>query len=79
MMQKSKKYTGIYLNKKQNGDISYYITYRDEHDKFKRIKVGDESKGINQAYCKTKRDEILNKIRLGEEPPCQRQFNEVKR
>jgi len=68
-MQKSKKYTGVYLNKKQNGDISYYITYRDENDKFKRVKVGDESKGINQAYCNTKRNEILNNIRLGEEPP----------
>ena len=27
--------------KKENGDISYYITYKDEFNKLKRIKVGD--------------------------------------
>lgn len=55
--------------KKENGDISYYITYKDEFNKLKRIKVGDKSQGITEPYCNRKRNEILNKIRLGEDIP----------
>ena len=47
--------------KKENGDISYYITYKDEFNKLKRIKVGDKSQGITEPYCNRKRNEILNK------------------
>lgn len=66
----SKKYgSAIQLYKKINKDIAYYITYKDENNKLKRIKIGDKSKGITEAYCNQKRIEILNNIRLGEEPP----------
>jgi integrase len=54
---------------KENGDVSYYITYKDEFNKLKRIKVGDKSQGITEPYCNRKRSEILNKIRLGEDIP----------
>jgi hypothetical protein len=67
----SKKYgTAIQLYKKVNGDIAYYITYKDEDNKLKRIKVGDKSKGITESYCNQKRIEIINSIKLGEEPPA---------
>lgn len=66
----SKKYDGVQLYHKANKDISYYIRYRDDENKLKRIKIGDKSKGITEIYCYQKRAEILNNIRLGEEPPA---------
>lgn len=66
----SKKYDGVQLYHKNNKDISYYIRYKDESNKLRRIKIGDKSKGITEAYCYQKRAEILNNIRLGEEPPA---------
>lgn len=68
-MNKSNKYTGVYFNELQNGDKAYYITYKDSDAKMKRIKVGLHSGGVREAFCKIKRDEILNNQRLGEEPP----------
>ncbi|MDP2077321.1 MAG: site-specific integrase [Sulfuricurvum sp.] len=69
-MTKSNKYTGIYYNELQNGDKAYYITYKDGEGKMKRIKIGLHSAGVREAFCKQKRDEILNNQRLGEEPPA---------
>jgi integrase len=67
----SKKYgTAVQLYKKTNGDIAYYITYKDEFNKLKRLKIGDKSKGITESYCNQKRIEIINSIKLGEEPPA---------
>jgi integrase len=65
----SKKYDGIQLYHKANKDISYYIRFRDENNKLKRIKIGDKSQGITEAFCNQKRIEILNNVRLGEESP----------
>lgn len=69
-MTKSNKYTGIYYNELQNGDKAYYITYKDSEAKMKRVKVGLHSAGVREAFCKQKRDEILNNQRLGEDPPA---------
>jgi len=66
----SKKYDGVQLYHKSNKDVSYYIRYKDEQGKLRRIKIGDKSKGITENYCSQKRAEILNHIRLGEEPPA---------
>jgi len=66
---KSKKYTGVYIKKLNNGDISYSIIYKDENGKTKRIVVGRKSRGITEPYCLQKRNEILNKIKLGEDIP----------
>jgi hypothetical protein len=65
----SKKYDGVQLYKKANGDISYYVRYKDENLKIVRVKIGDKSKGITEHFCNQKRNEILNKIRLGEDIP----------
>ena len=66
----SKKYgTAVQLYYKANGDISYYITYKDENNKLKRIKIGDKSKGITEPFCNQKRNEVINSIRLGTDVP----------
>lgn len=66
--QKSKKYTGVYSQELQNGDKSYYITYK-ENKKDVWRKIGLHSEGIREAYCFQKRNEITSKLRLGEELP----------
>ena len=71
----SKKYDGVQLYQKKNKDISYYIRYKDENEKLVRIKIGDKSKGITEPYCKQKRDEILNKIRIGEDKDLENKTN----
>jgi integrase len=63
----SKKYQGVQTYKKSNGDIVYYIRYRDENDKMVRRKVGEKSKNIDAKYAYEMRNDIINKIRLGEE------------
>lgn len=73
----SKKYDGVQLYHKKNKDISYYIRYKNEYDKLVRIKVGDKSKGITEPFCKQKRDEILNKLRLGEDIPIKQRKQKV--
>jgi site-specific recombinase XerD len=66
--QKSKRYTGVYFQELQNGDKSYYITYK-ENKKDVWKKIGLHSEGIREAYCHQKRNEITSKIRLGEDLP----------
>ena len=78
-MQKSKKYTGVYYNILADGEKSFYIVYNiidtQKSTNTKTVykkqwdKVGTKTGGITEAYCNTKRNEVLNKIRLGEEPP----------
>ena len=71
--QNSKKYkTSVQLYKKENGDISYYITYKDEQNKLKRLKIGNKSDGITEPYCNQIRSDILHKLRIGEELPIKR-------
>lgn len=65
---KSDKYTGVYLNHLENGDITYSITYKNEYGKLKRFTVGKKSEGITQIFAKNKRNEFINKINLGEDP-----------
>ncbi len=66
---KSKKYSGVYYNILANGDISYYITFKDEYDKKIWRKVGKKSEGINESFCYQMRNSFINKIKFGEEIP----------
>jgi integrase len=66
---KSKKYgSSVQFYHKKNGDFTYYITYKDANNKLKRVKVGEKSQGITEHYCYAKRSELVNAIRLGEDP-----------
>jgi integrase len=48
-------------------DKLFIVRYRDSSNKDKLITIGKYTAGITQAYCKQKRNEILNKERLGED------------
>ena len=66
------KYVGIYYRESTTNakaDKTYYITYKDLNNKMKEVKIGKFSEGVREAYCNQKRNEILTKMRLGEEPP----------
>ncbi len=63
----SKRFQGVQLYKKANKDIAYYIRYKDLHGKLIREKIGNKSAGITEIFCNQKRNDILNKLRLGEE------------
>jgi integrase len=65
---KSKRFTGVYLNKLANGDVSYSITYKDEAGKVQRISMGKKSEGITETFSHNKRNEIIAKLRHGEVP-----------
>lgn len=65
----SKKYPGVQYYVKDNGIKSYSIRYKDENGKLKRVKIGDETDGTTEVYCKNKRIEILNAQNKGEQPP----------
>jgi len=60
-------YKEIIDENKKVVDKVFLIRYRDKN-KDKLITIGKYSQGIRINYCKSKRDEILNFIRLGEVP-----------
>lgn len=66
---RSKKYAGVYLNRLTDGDITYSINYKDTDNKKVWFTVGKKSNGITETYAYNKRNEFINKIKLGEEPP----------
>ncbi|MCW8895457.1 site-specific integrase [Sulfurimonas sp.] len=67
---RSRKYSGVYLNKLSDGDITYSINYKDIDNKKTWFTVGKKSNGITEIYAYNKRNEFINKIKLGEEPPA---------
>lgn len=64
----SKKYTGVQLYHKKDGDISYSYRYTDLNGKVKRVTVGLKSRGVKEQYVFQKRVEKLNELQLGENP-----------
>jgi len=64
----SKKYDGVQLYQKANGDITYSFRYTDANRKTKRMTVGLKSGGITEQYAYRKRMAYLNTINLGEDP-----------
>lgn len=63
----SKRFQGVQLYKKANNDITYYIRYKNLDGKLIREKIGNKSAGITEVFCNQKRNDILNKLRLGED------------
>jgi len=65
----SKKYEGVQYYIKGNGYKTYYVRYKDEYNQLKRVKVGCETEGVTEVYCRNKRVEIINSVLKGEQPP----------
>ncbi len=66
------KYAGVfYIETTTNGraDKTFYIRYKDEFLKDKELRIGKLSEGYNVNLCNAKRNEILHKIRHGEDLP----------
>ncbi len=64
------KFTGVYYRETTTNDKpdkTYYITYKSNQNKMQELKIGKFSEGIREQYCNLKRNEIITKIRLGEE------------
>jgi len=74
---KSKKYSGVYLNHLATKDVSYSIIYKDEYGKTVRFTVGKKSEGITEVYAYNKRNEFINKIRLGEDPIAHKKKKQI--
>lgn len=62
-------YKEIISKKAKLVDKVYSIRYIDENNKERLVTIGKYSEGIREAYCKAKLNEIITKIRLGEELP----------
>ena len=60
----------IYRESTTNGkpDKTYYIRYRDKNG-VQEVKIGKYSEGIRENYCHQKLLQVVNTIRLGEQPP----------
>ena len=64
------KYEGVWVNKLENGDISYYINYRDENGKPVKLQIGKKTK-VNDFTSKdayTKLIEVKYKLQHDQEP-----------
>ena len=55
----------------KNKDKNYYITYK-INNKFKRLHIGKQSEGINNAFCDQKRNEAINSAKFGDSSPVVR-------
>lgn len=64
------KFTGVSYREtitNNKPDKTYYIRYKDINNNDKELKIGKFSEGIREQYCNLKRNELLTKLRLGEE------------
>lgn len=65
----SKKHKGVYVNALQDGDNAYFIKYTDPvSGQYRSVKIGLKSQGITEVYAYNKRSELINQLRLGENP-----------
>jgi len=73
MARHKTKFTGIFYRDSVTNDKpdkTYYIVFKDNAGKMREVKIGKHSEGVRENYCNQKRNEILTKQRLGEEPPA---------
>ena len=73
---KSKKYTGVYKEALEDGDISYSVLYK-VNGKTIRKTIGRKSMGITEVYAYNKRSEYINLARHGEDPQAAKKKQEA--
>ena len=66
----SKKFKGVYHTELKDGDLSYYIYYRDNDGKQRKHKIGKKSEGINESYCHRIRTNTINNLKNGKNYIC---------
>ena len=54
MRRKSSKFAGVYIDELQDGDKTYYITFKDADGKKIWMKIGKYSEGIREQFCNGK-------------------------
>lgn len=65
----SKKFSGVIHRILEDKSKTYYIKYKNPiSKKTERLKIGNSKDGFNEMYCSNKRNELLSKLRLGEDP-----------
>lgn len=65
----TKKFKGVCHNVLKDGDLSYYIYYRDANGKQRKDKIGKKSEGFDEPYCNRIRLNTIAAIKNGELPP----------
>lgn len=65
---KSKKFKGVYLRKREDGDIAIYFTYYNSKGNSTYQKVGLKSQGVTEKYAYQKRSETILTLKNGEIP-----------
>ncbi len=66
---KSKKFVGVYHRFLRDKSKTYHITYKNPiTKKTERLTIGNSKQGINEAYAHQKRNEIISKLRFGDDP-----------
>lgn len=73
---RSNKYTGVYLLKQNNGDISYSILYKNLEGKNQREAIGLKSEGVSEQFAYNKRIDRINQIKHGEDPRAKKKNNQ---
>ena len=72
-MKRVKKFLGVYsresARRRHNGrpDVCFYVTIKFDGKK-KYIKIGWKSDGVTAAFASQRRAELLNQLKLGEQP-----------
>lgn len=64
----SGKFTGVKYELLENGDRSYYISYKIAGNS-KTIHIGKRSEGITEEFCHQKRNEAVNRAKFGDDAP----------
>jgi integrase len=67
-IKSSPKYDGIYHKVLSDGDLTYYVRYKQGRIA-KTVKIGKKSEGVNIAFCHQQRNDIINKAKFGENAP----------
>ncbi|MDM5264517.1 site-specific integrase [Sulfurovum sp. XTW-4] len=60
----SRKYTGVYYYKLDNGDKSYAVRYTHKGKRYDKV-IGRHSEGIREAYCFKVRTDLINEMKHG--------------
>ncbi|MDR1975382.1 MAG: site-specific integrase [Campylobacteraceae bacterium] len=67
-IKSSPKYDGIYHKVLSNGDLTFYVRYK-QGKTSKTVKIGKKSEGVNIAFCHQQRNDIINKAKFGDKAP----------